>query len=140
MKIIRIDSHDLEHFGYTYIGWLPSGQSVAGYENVNDFIAVSPKMIVNALDSATESVQSDKCETPFSNWNIPEKVFEVEIQGHTNLFVMPVSRSYIVTTYGDNSLGHNVENITNLKSTVQQKEIDIRLRADSPFRTDSWSL
>jgi len=140
MKIIQLDSHNLDQIGYTYIGWLPSGQPIAGYENTDDFIGLNPKMIVNALDSATETVEKDKCETPFSNWNIPEKVFEVEIQGHTNIFVMPVSRSYIVTTYGDDSLGHTVEDITNLKSTVQQKKFDIKLRADSPFRTDSWAL
>lgn len=140
MNIIKIDSHDLDHIGYTYILWLPSGQTVAGYENKDSIIAVNPNMIANALDNTTEPTKIQKSKTPFSDWSIPEKVFEVTIQGHANLFVMPVSDSHIVTAFDDSSLGHNVEDIKELQKTVQNKTIELTLRADSPFRTHSWAL
>jgi len=131
-NIIQIDSE----YGDLYVGWLHSGYKYGGYSYSDGFTAVDQNMLVNALANSTYTESVEKSETPFSTWEFPERVIEVHIHGHCNLYCMPVDKDVILTTWGDESLGHSVESSSDLRKYIQKNgETEIVLKADSPFRT-----
>jgi hypothetical protein len=95
-NIIQIDSE----YGDLYVGWLHSGYKYGGYSYSDGFTAVDQNMLVNALANSTYTESVEKSETPFSTWEFPERVIEVHIHGHCNLYCMPVDKDVILTTWG----------------------------------------
>jgi hypothetical protein len=134
--VLKFDSHEK---GFTYVGWLDSGYRYAVYDELDGVTPVKPSMLTSALDKSSTVEKPDILETPFSEWQFPDMVLEVEIHGHCNLYAMPVTKETILTAWGDRSLEHGVDTPEELRSSVKTQAISQVIPEDTPFKRNKSS-
>lgn len=134
--VLEMDSHD---HGNTYVAWLDSGYTYATYDNYDGLTIIKPAMLTAGLDKATTVTETEISNTPFSTWEFPRKVLRVHINGHCDLFAMPVRKDIILTAWGDKSLEHGADTPENLRETITRNTVTQEIPGDTPFKRNSSS-